>query len=93
MFFINFGNAWDELTQGGKTYKSFSIIIFSRMLSQLQRVKNWDISELKSLEGEYVEVNGLMGLYPKESETRGESWVPEIILEDPYPQTEANHTG
>lgn len=84
MFFINFGNAWDELTQGGKTYKSFSIIIFSRMLSQLQRVKNWDISELKSLEGEYVEVNGLMGLYPKESETRGESWVPEIILEDPY---------
>jgi len=75
MFFINFGNPWDDL---GK-YKPFTVVIFSQGIAKFSKVKKWDISRLEALKEKYVEITGLLGLYPKNGYL-----TPQIILEDPY---------
>ncbi|AFY83371.1 hypothetical protein Oscil6304_3816 [Oscillatoria acuminata PCC 6304] len=75
MFFINFGNRWDSLGH----YKPFTVVIFAQGIEKIYKVKKWDISALEGLKEKYVEITGLLGLYPKNGYL-----TPQIILEDPY---------
>jgi hypothetical protein len=75
MFFINFGKYRD----GFGHYKPFTVIIFAQGIERFAKVKKWDISILEGLQEKYVEITGLLGLYPKNGYL-----TPQIILEDPY---------
>lgn len=80
ILFINFGTFKDNK---GK-YNSFTIVIFSKGLTNFSRVKNLTIDELKNLKGKYLKVTGILELYPNEK--KGFT-TPQIIVEDPYQLT------
>lgn len=84
MFFINFADYRQTLedTFTFKSYQPFTIVIFQYVLEKLEKLKGLNISKLKDLNGEYVEITGLLGLHPKKNSK--DCWVPQIILDDPY---------
>lgn len=80
ILFINFG----EPRHTTKEYNPFTIVIFSKGLTNFRRVKNITIDELKKLKGKYLKVTGILELYPNKK--KGFT-TPQIIVEDPYQLT------
>ncbi|MEA5595735.1 CFI-box-CTERM domain-containing protein [Rivularia sp. UHCC 0363] len=77
--FINFGT----LKETVNNYDPFTIVIFSKGLGNLHKVKNITLDELKLFKGKYLKITGILELY---SNRRG-NITPEIVVEDPYQLT------
>ncbi len=76
LLFINFGNFANIV----KNYSSFTIVIFSKGLASLRKVRNIDKDELKNLNNQYLKITGILELYANKKGCI----TPQIVLEDPY---------
>ncbi|MHC5747470.1 MAG: CFI-box-CTERM domain-containing protein [Nostoc sp.] len=79
MLFVKFGNYKDVINN----YNSFTVVIFSKGLEKLFRVKNITIDNFITFQGKYLKITGILELY-----TNRQGYItPQIVLEDPYQLT------
>lgn len=76
MLFINFGILRDTINN----YNPFTIVIFSKGLDNLRKVKNIMQDDLKNFKGKYLKITGILELYPNKKGCI----IPQIVIEDPY---------